>query len=154
MLLFKHQINNQMIKKTKFLKEIFLGLTIFSVATILMISFKVDDQTTVAQSGNPSLTGWAWSDNIGWICFGRQECPSAEVEIGPNGLLSGFGWSDNIGWIKFHGLSGFPIGSGTDSNSATYDSVTKSFGGWARACAGTVGGDCSSMTSRSDGWDG
>jgi len=64
--------------------------------------------------------------------------------------MSGYAWSSNIGWIKFGGLSGFP-GLGSDANVNT---ATGAVTGWARACAGTVNGDCSSMTSRADGWDG
>lgn len=69
------------------------------------------------------------------------------------GMFSGWAWSDNIGWIKFGGLSGFPSGIGTVSQNVQLDSSNKIIG-WARACAGTVTGDCSSMESRNDGWDG
>jgi hypothetical protein len=68
--------------------------------------------------------------------------------------LSGYAWSDNIGLIKFSGLSSFPVGSGTTAADAHYDASTGLMTGWARACAGTANGDCSSMTSRTDGWDG
>jgi hypothetical protein len=58
-------------------------------------------------------------------------------------------------------LSSFPSG-GTPSTNAKVDLYTGAVTGWARACAGTVNnspnqnlpGDCSSMTSRTDGWDG
>ena len=69
------------------------------------------------------------------------------------GNLSGYAWSDNIGWIKFGGLSSFPTGSGTSPQNAQLNSSNKLIG-WARACAGTVNGDCSTMESRTDGWDG
>lgn len=76
--------------------------------------------------------------------------PAAGAEV------TGYAWSSNIGWVKFDGLSSFPSSAGTVAASArvtgTYPNVT--FEGWARACAGTVTGNCSSMGSRTDGWDG
>ncbi len=138
----------------KGLKEIVLGLAIFVACTLFFITSSAVPSPSGAQSGLPNLSGWAWSDNIGWICVGDSQCSSANVEFQPNGDLLGFGWSDNIGWVKFGNLSGFPSGSGTTNANAKYNLATKTITGWARACAGTVGGDCTSMTSRSDGWDG
>jgi len=69
------------------------------------------------------------------------------------GMLSGYAWSDNIGWIKFGGLSAFPVGAGTASQNAQLNSSNKLIG-WARACAGTKNGDCSTMENSADGWDG
>jgi len=68
------------------------------------------------------------------------------------GILSGYAWSDNIGWIKFGGLSSFPVGAGTIPQNAQL--ISNKLVGWARACAGTVNGNCSTMESRTDGWDG
>ena len=80
------------------------------------------------------------------------------------GMFSGYAWSENIGWIKFGGLSAFPTGSGTTPQNAQLEYLDYSGSGvgatqanivgWARACAGTLNGDCSKMDSRSDGWDG
>lgn len=128
-------------------------------------------------AGTP-LYGWAWASpwvtgtvasgtsTIGWISFnsdnptghGGRHCVSKDS----SGNLNGWAWSSNIGWIKFGGLSGFPAsGSALGNAKITGSAVT----GWARACAGTVKagdsttlpklkGDCSTMTSRPDGWDG
>jgi hypothetical protein len=95
------------------------------------------------------ITGYLWSDTIGWISLSGS---GYGVSIAGDRTISGYAWSDNIGWIKFGGLSSFPTGSGTTGANAslTGSNIT----GWARACAGTSAGDCSSMTSRSDGWDG
>lgn len=64
------------------------------------------------------LRGWAWSDNIGWICFSSQDDPqSGDVNYGINiseeGVLFGHAWSDNIGWISFNenDLVGCPEGT-------------------------------------------
>ncbi|GEM_PF-1983249 len=96
-----------------------------------------------------NLSGWAWSSNIGWFKLD----PIALNAV--TGDLTGWSWSPNIGWIKFgcpsgSCLSDFPTGSGN----AKINLATGVVSGWARACAGTVSGDCSSMTSRTDGWDG
>ena len=84
--------------------------------------------------GHPAFTYGVYADNT-------------------TGELSGYAWSDSIGWIKFGGLSSFPTGSGTTPQNAQLNSSNKLIG-WARACAGTINGDCSTMDSRNDGWDG
>jgi hypothetical protein len=103
---------------------------------------------------NALVKGWGWSPNIGWISFNSVDAGAGggpyEVNIVNNDLI-GYAWSSNIGWIKFGGLSGFPAGGSSDGNA--HVSATNLLG-WARACAGTATGDCSTMNSRTDGWDG
>lgn len=117
------------------------------------------------------LHGYLWSDTIGWISMNCAEGSSTggsicglnnyKVSIIPDtnptdtilGAIDGYAWSDNIGWIKFGGLSNFP------SNAYGNSEVRLTSGdyymyGWARACAGTENGDCSTMTDHTDGWDG
>ena len=78
------------------------------------------------------LTGYAWSDNIGWISFATSTYNQDGVSIDSSGNISGYAWSDNIGWIKFGGLSvNFPSGSGTQSQDANING--NNFKGWARA---------------------
>ncbi len=101
-----------------------------------------------------TLGTWGWSSTIGWIDF-------RDVKINKNGgFLEGYGWSNNIGWVKFGGLSEYPT-NGAKPAPAKLNVSSGVITGWARACAGTVGGemsktgaDCSSMESRTDGWDG
>jgi hypothetical protein len=72
------------------------------------------------------LTGYAWSNNIGWIRFGGlSSFPTAAGTTAANASVTG-----------------------------TYPNLT--FQGWARACAGTTSAvnTCGTMTSRTDGWDG
>ncbi len=78
-------------------------------------------------SSTLELTGYAWSDNIGWIKFG--------------GLS---GWPTAI------------VAPGTASQNAQIIEKGTGYKliGWARACVGTKNGDCSSMENRTDGWDG
>lgn len=52
-----------------------------------------------ALAGN--VSGYAWSENIGWIKFSG---PNYGVNINPvTGNFSGYGWSSNIGWVNFNG---------------------------------------------------
>lgn len=114
----------------------------------LSTNVKAQAPTTAA------LDGYAWSSNIGWISFATSTNGNNLATIDSSGNISGFAWSPNIGWVKFGGLSSFPTGGGTVASNAIYDNTTKLITGWARACAGTISGNCTSMTSRSDGWDG
>lgn len=116
------------------------------------------------QASEVNLNGWAWSSNIGWISFNSANdsgasCDNYCVKVDSSGAITGWAWSSNIGWIKFGGLSDFPTSdSAAIANNANVNLVTgANFGhvtGWARACAGTQSGDCSTMNSRTDGWDG
>lgn len=143
-------------------------LAIFSVAALFVVFSTVThaQQPPVGIPTNIDLDGYLWSSTIGWISLncktggtsGSNVCgtSSYKVTLLTNGNLSGFAWSSNVGWVKFDGLSSFPSGAGTVSVSArvsgTYPNLT--FEGWARACSGTATGNCSSMVSRADGWDG
>ena len=109
------------------------------------------------------LDGFAWSSNIGWIslnCRNDSNCASSDykVTINADRTITGWGWSSNIGWVKFGGLASFPTGGGTAAENArltgTYPNLTWS--GWARACAGTLGGTCSTMSNNPEAgaWDG
>jgi hypothetical protein len=120
-------------------------------------------ETADAQAASGSLSGYEWSDNIGWVSF--SDTNTNVTMDATTGALTGYAWADNIGWVKFGGLSGFPSGSGTVSANAVVNTAAGTVSGWARACAGTIKsgdsttlptqpGDCSTMTSRSDGWDG
>ena len=105
------------------------------------------------------LYGWAWSSTIGWISFNSANSTSGggsySVGLDASGNLTGYAWSSNIGWVKFGGLSGFPSNGASGVNAQVANaSTTGSVTGWARACAGSLTGSCSSPASRSDGWDG
>ena len=115
---------------------------------------KINPVKIVKAASQVSVIGYAWSDNIGWIQFKSED--GEQISYGvlydtQTGQLSGYAWSDNIGWIKFDELSSYPGSSPWDAKADTSSGLVS---GWARACAGTVPGDCTSMTSRTDGWDG
>jgi hypothetical protein len=102
-----------------------------------------------------NVRGWAWSENIGWISFNNTSGGGAinyGVNINPEtGKLSGYAWSENIGWIKFDpDVTNAPEPS---LGPAKLDKNSGKITGWARACAGTINGDCAGPT-RTDGWDG
>lgn len=133
------------------LKILILSSFLVFVGGALILNYSVTENAK-AQSVNRAITGYAWSDNIGWIQFDAGSDP---VVIDVNGNLKGFAWSDNIGWVKFdQNLTG---PSGNESGvKVTFSDPQKNNGtvyGWARACGGTVNGDCLSA-SRTDGWDG
>jgi len=104
-----------------------------------------------AQAGlEHNVSGYAWSENIGWISFNSESDGSAvnygvNVDIN-NGKISGYAWSENIGWISFEKNDVKTCPDGTDcqarvdvSQLGSSDVVIE---GWARALA------------HGDGWDG
>lgn len=53
-----------------------------------------------------ALTGYIWSENIGWIslnCANNNSCATSNYKVANNseGDLSGYAWGENIGWINF-----------------------------------------------------
>jgi hypothetical protein len=67
----------------------------------------------VTNDGFGVLSGFAWSENAGWLNFRPTTCaPDATcgVRIDPaTGYFFGRAWGENIGWLTF--ASGAPIGS-------------------------------------------
>jgi hypothetical protein len=145
--------------------------TIFIVALLIVGLFAVP--ANVDASGHVELEGFAWAATIGWIsmnCSDTNTCTIDDpvngidysVQIKTDGRVTGHAWSPNAGWIQFGGLGSFPtVGTATindDVEVVGAVSMTSnfSFTGWARACAATVGGDCSSMTTDTNvgDWDG
>jgi len=50
----------------------------------------------IASMTDGTASGYAWSEDIGWINFGVT---GGNVHI-TDSVLSGFGWNENKGWIK------------------------------------------------------
>lgn len=119
-----------------------------------------------------NVSNWAWSANIGWISFSCTDTMAIGegVDYGVDidetiGDPSGYAWSEHIGWIRFDPPADFDTGFypgdpqypaclDTPATGQVCDGVgVGTLSGWARACAGTVNGDCNSST-RTDGWDG
>jgi hypothetical protein len=132
-----------------------LSLAIVAIVVVVLVGgqFVAHGQDTSA-----SMSGWNWSSNIGWGSASSTQ--SGADGGGPYGLqvvnsgnITGYIWTSNIGWIKFGGLAGQSVGGMTTSD-ANVNITTGVVTGWARACGGTASGNCSSMASRTDGWDG
>jgi len=144
---------------------IFFLLVIFWAGFLLLDRNKESTEKAQAQSSSRNLSGWVWNSNIGWINFNSKQT-NGKIDYGVHictsdgdslcnsvaspkkGKLTGWAWSPNIGWIKFD-----PSFSKDGEQGAWLDQETNEIHGWARACAGTVNGDCNSPT-RTDGWDG
>ena len=101
----------------------------------------------IARAGLPhDFSGYAWSDNIGWIsfnCTNTNSCATSDygVDVDQNGEMSGYAWRDNIGWVSFNSsdLSGCPSGT----CNARLNSGSGIVFGWTKA-----------LSADGNGWDG
>src|SRR5581483_10678575 len=110
---------------------ILVGLVLIAVAGFTFVGRSYLANTTVhAQSAGAFLSGYAWSDNVGWIQMYNVDLLSDAT------TLSGYGWSSSIGWISFNqtDLTGCPSGTCKAWISSVNGQLTVQ--GWARACAG------------------
>ncbi len=100
------------------------NLISISLVFILVVAITIFASTTsqVKAGSLDNLSGWAWSDNIGWISFNSTTDGSLvnygvainETNKTTNGTgdFSGYAWSDNIGWISFNRVdTGNPPGA-------------------------------------------
>lgn len=126
----------------------FLSGSAIAVFLLLLVSgaFNIE-RTQVVKANSPhNLSGYAWSDNIGWVSFNCSDlgtCGAVDygVDIDANGILSGYAWSDNVGWVSFNSsdLTGCPSGT----CNAKLNSGTGVLSGWIKALAAD-----------GNGWDG
>ena len=131
-------------------------LTIFiSVILIIGLIYFLDNFTLPTQAdSDDNVSGWAWSENIGWISF-NSTSDGSTIDYGVNidtstGKFSGYAWSENIGWISFNRSdTGVPPSDDPCSDGTCIAKVDNPLGssnvnviGWARAL------------SYGDGWDG
>ncbi|MEK7552999.1 MAG: hypothetical protein AAB505_02755 [Patescibacteria group bacterium] len=134
---------------------VFVGLVFF-----LTLGF-FNPQVVEGASGSTSLSGFAWSSNIGWISF-KGSGPDYSYSVVRSGsYLRGFAWSSNIGWISFNDNTGAPPGSIAPTQAAgVYFPIGSAnpnqLAGWARACAVFESGCSGTLKPESDlgGWDG
>lgn len=146
---------------------------IISFILAFVFSFLPFEKAMAGASDN--VSGWAWSENIGWISFNSSNCDSDDdgssddvnfsncpvgqpvadygvsVDLAGTGDFSGYAWSENIGWISFEPASvvGCPSGS-CQANLNASNEVT----GWARACSVFQSGCSGALASNLGGWDG
>lgn len=127
----------------KYLKKVFdknllFWLSIACVSTVSMsiaLSIVNFQQKEVSAQSSGSITGYAWSDTIGWISMNGS---GYGLSVSGTGVVSGYAWSDNIGWISANSsnLSGCPSAPCT----ATIDDTGK-LKGWLRALSNGGGWD-------------
>jgi len=124
---------------------IFLHSLIFSAAIGALLMFP----HTVRASASQNVSGWAWSENMGWISFNNTSGGGA-VDYGVNvdtttGIFSGYAWSENIGWISFNradtGVPPTAPYNGSEAYVAKMDLGSFQITGWARALAQDLGWD-------------
>lgn len=140
------------------MKKHFFIFTFLILLIVVISTLTNPSPTKVVMAGSvDNLSGWAWGENIGWISFNCTNTSScATVDYGVNvdistGDFSGKAWSENIGWVSFEGSD--TSGCLLVPCQANVNLATGVVNGWARACAGTVNGDCTGAD-RTDGWDG
>lgn len=117
----------------------------FTLALVSLLLAAIFAAPRASSEETSSLSGYAWSDTIGWISLGCEDgCSGYGMHIGAGGVLSGYGWSDAIGWVSAEpaDLSGCPEAP----CSATMHEGALS--GWLKALGGGGASD------ESGGWDG
>ena len=79
-------------------------ITIFIICLFILVASWLYEYSfrgqPVQSASNGNVSGWAWSENIGWISFNGSNY-GVNIDSG-NGKLSGHAWSENIGWISFN----------------------------------------------------
>jgi|GEM_PF-3141702 len=78
-----------------------------SIAVIFFLLFTFGQSVYGAEADR--FSGWAWSENIGWIsfnCSNTSSCATVDYGVTSSGNsavqpLSGWAWAPNIGWIDF-----------------------------------------------------
>ena len=120
-------------------------------------------------SSAKSLSGDAWSSNIGWIKFkGIWSNPvtgtSGDYGVtlsSDNKYFRNYAWSSNIGWIRFDPSTAFASGDGwptgtTNPHGGQLESDGTTITGWARACSVFQSGCSGDLKGPSylGGWDG
>lgn len=109
------------------------------------ISLGCPQYISSAKVNNFKILGYGFSDNIGWISFSG---PNYQVEIDSlSGALKGNAWSDNIGWISFDkNLTGIPPAEPFNNDSQNF---IAQYDGQTRQITGWA-----RALSYGDGWDG
>ena len=105
-----------------------------------------------------SVSGWAWSENVGWVSFSCKNCDTdgnGYIDSGAcggdntstfmynygvdinysNGALSGYAWSPVVGWISFNSADTAGCPSGTCAPTLTISN--KQISGYGRVLAYT-----------------
>lgn len=115
-------------------------------SSLIAAALLIHPSSSRAQTAGP-ITGWAWSDTVGWIdlnCGNDNSCSTSDYKltIGADGTVTGYAWSDNVGWVSANAsdLTGCPTAPCTARMSGS------ALVGWLKAL--------SANDSQSGGWDG
>ena len=122
-------------------------LSLFIPAIVIVVFFLTQDLINKAESSvSDNTSGWAWSENIGWIstnCTDDSCTPGSDYGVNVSSAtqdVTGNMWSENIGWISFdRSVTNNPPEEpyrSVPGAIAKYDPSTKKVDGWARALAG------------------
>ncbi len=106
---------------------------IFNIIIFIIFGVFLFGRFATADSTYSPISGWAWSENIGWISFSSLNgggTTNYGVYLRPDGVMEGYAWSENIGWITFNEdeLTGCP-----QSPCSARLQIDGEVSGWARA---------------------
>lgn len=130
------------------MKKTLTYLSLFIPIIVIAFFFLTYDLINKAESSaSDNTSGWAWSENIGWIstnCTDDVGCTTGSdygVDVSSATRdVTGAMWSENIGWISFdRSITNNPPEDPYKSVGgaiAKYNPATKEVSGWARALAG------------------
>lgn len=121
----------------KFSKKIFfsvLGFILLSLVSLFW--FKIGNVFLANAGASDNTSGFAWSNNLGWISFNNTSGGGANsygvniIDNDTTGIFSGYAWSNFGGWLTFNtaDLSGCP----TAPCSAVVDKRTGQVSGWGK----------------------
>jgi len=123
-------------------KIIFLFATLAGI--ILVAGF--GNQIVFAGSSD-NLSGYAWSDTIGWVSFNCTDagsCSTTDYGVRvdpPSGAFSGYAWSENIGWISFNAADTAGCPSAPCAPALVTTTTSGTVTGWAKALSASGGWD-------------
>jgi len=86
-----------------------------------------------------NVSGWAWSENIGWIsfnCTNTGTCGTSNYGVNidtQSGEFSGYAWSGNLGWLSFNRSD--LVGCPNPPCQADLNKITNEISGWAKFLA-------------------
>lgn len=119
---------------------------LIAVSLVLAVVFRFQffNREEVSAGTGDNLSGYAWSENTGWLsfnCTNTSSCSTADygVKVAADGLMSGFAWSDAVGWVSFNSSDLTACPSGTCEARMNPDNGQVS--GWAKALGASGGWD-------------
>ncbi len=106
---------------------------------LLFLGFLVFQNKDASADADDNVSGWAWSENIGWLSFNCNNPelpePRCSINYGVNidestGEFEGYAWSENVGWISFEPSD--LVGCPSAPCKASVDIFTGEVSGWAK----------------------